>query len=88
MIVELEVALELSDYQMVSMDDQSDRAQTAHAIKDYSGLLEIVEASISANDDYKLRGLARDLRNMIEHGSVGEQQRIADQLGQRVLDLL
>ena len=57
-------------------------------MKDYSGLLEIAEASIGKNDDDKLRSLKSDLQATIQSGSEQEQQAIADQMGERILELL
>lgn len=57
-------------------------------MKDYSGLLEIADASIGKNDDDKLRGLKGGLEAMIELGLEREQQRIADEMGERILELL
>lgn len=57
-------------------------------MKDYRGLLEIADASIAANDDEKLRTLTSDLRAMIDMEFEREQQRIADEMGKRILELL
>lgn len=57
-------------------------------MKDYSGLLEIAEASIGKHNDEKLKGLKAGLEAMIELELEIEQQRIADQMGARILELL
>ncbi|MET4594568.1 MULTISPECIES: hypothetical protein [unclassified Sphingomonas] len=57
-------------------------------MKDYSGLLEIADASISKNDDNKLRTLTSGLRAMVELELQREQQRIADEIGKRIIELL
>ncbi len=57
-------------------------------MRDYTGLLEIADASISKNDDDQLRTLTNSLRAMIELGFQREQQRIADEIGKRIINLL
>lgn len=57
-------------------------------MKDYSGLLEIAEAAIGKNDDEKLRALTTGLQAMIAVGTDEDQQRVADAVGDRILELL
>ncbi len=57
-------------------------------MKDYSGLIEIADASIAKNDDDKLRTLTSGLRAMVELELQREQQRIADEIGKRIIELL
>ncbi len=57
-------------------------------MKDYSGLIEIADASIAKNDDYKLRTLTSGLRAIVELELHREQQRISDEIGKRIIELL
>lgn len=57
-------------------------------MKDYSGLLEIAEASIRKNDDQQLKGDTDKLRGLIGRASDDEQQAAADAIAARILELL
>jgi hypothetical protein len=56
-------------------------------MKDYSGLLEIADASIGKNNDQRLRHDIDMLRGMIGRAPDHEQQMVADAIGKRILDL-
>lgn len=56
-------------------------------MKDYSGLLEIADASIGKNNDQQLRQDIDMLRVMIGRTPDHEQQMVADAIGKRILEL-
>jgi len=56
-------------------------------MKDYSGLLEIADASIGKNNDQRLRQDIDMLRSMIGRAPDHEQQMVADAIGNRILEL-
>jgi len=56
-------------------------------MKDYSGLLEIADASIGKNNDHRLRQDTDALREMIGQAPDHEQQIVADAIGKRILEL-
>lgn len=56
-------------------------------MKDYSGLLEIADASIGKNNDQRPRQDIDMLRSMIGRVPDHEQQMVADSVGHRILEL-
>jgi hypothetical protein len=56
-------------------------------MKDYSGLLEIADASINITSDQQLRQNTDMLREMIGRAPDHEQQMVADAIGKRILEL-
>ncbi len=56
-------------------------------MKDYSGLLEIADASVDKNNDQQLRQDIDMLRGMIGRAPDHEQQVVADAIGKRILEL-